>query len=257
MQVSTPELKAMVKRVLEACRFPEGDYEDVSTILSWSEACGLKGISFLKEQFDTIKNEQKLSISELYDGENVTVYNCQSKSALLTCTVALDFAYVKAAQYGIGTVEFYNSKEAADYLLYQAVRGAKKGVHTIVTWRELDKGSNKLFKYTAIGQIEDNFPTLIKEAVTLPEGKLQQLDVFSITCIHSSSHVDLLSSHITTNDNATIIQPKQLEDNWKTAVTDGMAVDKEIWNYFAEIGKAVLVETSERSRLQGAGETAN
>ncbi|GIO09739.1 hypothetical protein J31TS6_57670 [Brevibacillus reuszeri] len=250
MRVSYLELYAQCKKVLEGCGLPIGCAEEAAEIAAWGEFTGLYGIKQLAEELSALQASDLSKIRILSQDERLVSIDGQGQSSLLSGRIALDMAYAKAAEMGVGIVNVQNSR-GSNALIQNVAQAGKRGVCCAIHWVEEDS------QFWAITLPDANQPYVVKRKSGHPH-KSKQTESFLVICADAVhfAYAAQLESHEET-EGSEVIRPEQIQDVWDESNRQGREIDPATWAELNIVASRVLVEATEQSRQRGAGEGAN
>lgn len=251
MRVSYPELYVHCKKVLEGCGLPIGCAEEGAEIVAWGEFVGLYGIAQMAEELDVLQASDLSRIQISFEDERLASLDGGGQSSLLSGRIAVDIAFTKALETGLGIVHVKNSR-GSDVLIQNAVQAGKRGMSCVIHWMEEDSQT------WAMVFSEKNQPYVSKEMLS-HRLERKQTDSFLVICSYTVplSHVVDLMTGNEKKETIKIIRPEQIQALWDEANKQGKEIDVEVWAKLDGVASRVLVEATELSRQRGAGEEAN
>lgn len=251
MRVSHLELYAHCKKVLEGCGLPLGCAEEGAEIVAWGEFTGLYGIGQMAAELNELQASDVSSIRIASQDDRLVSIDGQGQSSLLSGRVALDLAFSKAVEMGIGIAQVQNSR-GSNALIQNAVQAGKRGMGCVIHWME------KNSQTWAVMLPGDKQPYVRQETLLHPR-EAKQTNSFLMICA-DATHFAAFSTLLAGNDekaNAKLIRPEQIQAKWDEANRQGKEIDPVIWAELDQVASRVLVEATEQSRQRGAGEEAN
>ncbi|KPH63201.1 hypothetical protein AMS58_13290 [Pseudoalteromonas porphyrae] len=244
MNISMNEFKASLRRCFEASGYFVGNYEDAANMVLWLEKHGLNGLTELKHALPYICNDFDKPLSNvIYEDSTSAIIDAHHRSALNCIAAAVDLAHAKALEVGIATVTVHNCHNRMFVLKALTDRG-RRGISAAAYWKN---GSDTVTEHTAAicsGKRYPSYSQAVTNLITNGEDK----QALTIIC---SSRVDLTSS--LQSSDSLIITPKQIEKNKEKSVDFGIEIDESTWQKINKLGAGVLVENTERSRLDAGG----
>lgn len=272
MRVSYLELYVHCKKVLEACGVPYGCAEEGAEAVAWGQFSGLSGLNILKDELERIQSANIKDMKQVYENCNLFILDGGGQSGLLTGKVAADCVLAKADE--VETTAIYVTNTSSSSLLaQQAAYIASKGMGCMVYWMT-EEGQPTW----AVSLPNHSHPTIVQGHTASVLQKAKLYDIYDNIQGYYKSNKHLESSNgflIICTKKGEILQEfleviKQTVDGksvemilsetlsigWKQAWENGGEVDRCIWDELNKTGRKILVESSELSRLRGAGELA-
>lgn len=251
MRVSYPELYTHCKKVLEACGLPLGYVEEGAEMVAWEEFSGRFGLKKLVEELDFLQASNPSLIRITSEDARLTSVDGGGQSSLLCGRIAVDLAFAKATEMRVGVVHV-NHCRCSDFLIQNAARIGMRGMACAIHW--MDEYSNNW----AVAFPNQKQPSIIKEALS-KRIEAKQTESVLVICADTAS-MNLLMNPIPWNEkqkNISVYSPEDIQARWDLASKQGKEVDSTIWKRLDQVGSQVLVESTELSRVKGAGEAAN
>ncbi|MFP3392177.1 DUF3726 domain-containing protein [Brevibacillus sp. SIMBA_040] len=250
MRVSYLELYAHCKKVLEGCGLPIGCAEESAEIAAWGEFTGLYGIKQLAEELSVLQASDLSKIRILSQDERLVSIDGQGQSSLLSGRIALDLAYTKAVEMGIGIANVQNSR-GSNALIQNVAKAGKRGLCCAIHWIEKDSQT------WAMMLPDLNQPYVVKRNSEHPQ-KPKQSDSFLVICADAAHFAYAAQlACLEEKESIEVIRPEQIQAVWDESNRQGRKIDPAIWAELDIVASRVLVEATEQSRQRGAGEGAN
>lgn len=244
MNISMNELKAALRRCFEASGYFVGNYEDAANMVLWLEKHGLNGLNELKQALPYICEDLNKPLSNvIYEDSTSAIIDAHDRSALNCIAAAVDLAHAKALESGIATITVHNCHNRMFVLKALTDRG-RRGISAAAYWKN---GSQTVTEHTAAIRSGQRYPSYSEANTTLATSD-EDKQALTIIC---SSRVDLTSS--LQNTESTIISSEQVKKNKEHTVEHGIEIDETVWAKINRLGEGVLVENTERSRLDAGG----
>ncbi|GAA3560106.1 DUF3726 domain-containing protein [Marinobacter xestospongiae] len=247
MHISMNELKAGLRRCLEATGYFVGNYEDAANMVLWLEKHGLNGLQEFEMALPYIGHDRDKPLSSVvYEDSTSAIIDSHDRSALNCIAASVDLAHAKALESGIATITVHNCHNRR-FILKALTDCGRRGISVAAYWRN---GSHTVMEHTAAIRAGQRYPSY-SEAKTSLDTTPEDHQALTIIC---SSRVDLTSSLQESDGNREVftISPEQVARNKRKSIHQGLSIDEELWSQINRIGAGVLVENSEHSRL-GAG----
>lgn len=253
MKVSQNELTGVCRRVFEALSFPAGDHEDAADMVVWLEQHGLNGVAALKRGLDHMASTSFPAPSRLYDDPSLAVIDAADNSILVCGSMAADLAYARARRKGLAMVKVRHCHNRR-LMLGSLARCARRGMNMLAFWRN-HQAPLVVEQVVSIRAGED-FPTLLLYEVEDRDDACTRNH--SVTVI-ASPHFDLAPSLHPDPEEVSllrVLEPESFRAQSQRVLREGMEVDEALWERLKTLSRELLVEESEASRRQGAGEDA-
>jgi len=248
MHVSMTELKAALRRCFEACGYFVGNYEDAANMILWLEKHGLDGLGELQRALPYIQQDREKPLSHvIYEDSSSAIIDSNGRSSLNCIAASVDLAHAKALQNGIATVTVHNCHNRM-FILKALTDCGRRGISVVAYWQN---NARQITEHTAAIKAGERYPSYSEATTSLSSDGDHGDQSLTIIC---SSRVDLTSSLQSSRGNrhARHISPEQVKLNKEYSVDCGIDIDAALWSKINQVGEAILVENSERSR-QGAG----
>ncbi len=244
MNISMNELKAALRRCFEASGYFVGNYEDAANMIMWLEKHGLKGLNELEQALPYIGADRDKPLSKvIYEDATSATIDAHDRSSLNCIAAAVDLAQAKALENGIATITVHNCHNRM-FILKALTDCGRRGISAAAYWQN---GSTKITEHTAAIRSGQRYPSY-SEALTNLETCGDDKQALTIIC---SSRVDLTSS--LQNTKKDYISPKRVAENKQHSIEFGIEIDDKLWAEINQLGTGILVENSERSRLDAGG----
>ncbi|WP_352284121.1 DUF3726 domain-containing protein [Pseudoalteromonas sp. Q18-MNA-CIBAN-0097] len=244
MNISMNELKASLRRCFEASGYFVGNYEDAANMVLWLEKHGLNGLKELRQALPYLCDDADKPLSNvIYEDSTSAIIDAHNRSALNCIAAAVDLAHAKALETGIATVTVHNCHNRMFVLKALTDRG-RRGISTAAYWKN---GSDIITEHTAAilsGRRYPSYSSGVTNLITTGDDK----QALTIIC---SSRVDLTTS--LQSDDSHMISAEKIEKNKNHSVNHGIEIDEDIWLKINYLGAGVLVENTDRSRLDAGG----
>ncbi|MEW9673206.1 Ldh family oxidoreductase [Ammoniphilus sp. 3BR4] len=251
MRVSYPELYTHCKKVLEGCGLPIGLAEEGAEMVAWGEFTGMYGIVRLAQDLNALQVSDPTRISISSQDDRLVSVDGGGQHVLLTGRVAVDLAFAKAFEMGIGVVQVKNS-QGSDALIQNVRQVGKRGMSCAIHWME--KNSQN-WSFITEGNLQ---PCVIKEMLA-QRVEVKQINSFLVICANGNylPFFTDLTAWNNAKENIHMVQPEQLQVRFDESNGQGREVDADTWAELGQVASRVLVEATELSRQRGAGEGAN
>lgn len=251
MKVSHNELTALCSRAFEGLGFPPGTHEDAAEMVVWLEQHGLGGIDALWRGLDHLKANTVQPMNRVFEDASVTVIDAAGNSVLVCGSLAADLVYTKARRKGLAVVKLqrcYNRK----LMLGCLAHCARRGMNLMAFWR--DREDPVVVEQVVSIRAGEEYPTLLLYRVDDPcdAGTRNR----SVTLI-ASPNFSLLQALKPDLEEAALIEalgPDDFRTQSRRVWEDGLEVEGRLWSGLKELSALTLVESTDMSRLRGAGE---
>jgi len=265
MRVSFLELYVHCKKAFEACGIPYGCAEDGAEAAAWGEFSGLSGLQVLVGELDRISAHKMEDIQLLAEREKVAFFEGGGQSGLLAGKAAADYAYAQSEKQETA-IAYVRNSSASRLLARQAFDIASNGKGCAIHFKT-EEGTP-----VWIAAVPDNpYPVLAEgyelnsvfgdELVKKMETgeNLEVADQFLLVCTKDINIIDQLIVELKSKvkeEGAALIDSAQIKNSLESSKQCGAKIDRMLWDTLNQTGQKVLVESSELSRLRGAGELA-
>jgi len=244
MYISMNELKATLRRCFEASGYFVGNYEDAANMILWLEKHGLHGLNELTSAIDFVAADREKPLSKVvYEDSTSATIDAHGRSALNCGAAAVDLAQAKALESGIATITVHNCHNRM-FILKALTDCGRRGISAAAYWQN---GSNDITEHTAAIRSGQRYPSY-SEAVTSLVSSSEDKQALTIIC---SSRVDLTSSLQSKDQH--YISEQQIAENKAHTVEFGIEITEKLWDQINQLGTGILVENTERSRLDAGG----
>ncbi|TCP27814.1 hypothetical protein EV207_11741 [Scopulibacillus darangshiensis] len=246
MRVSFPETLDLCEKILEGRKLG-GNTKDRAAACTWAEFCGLDGLSVLSSDLPTIEDEDLPNIKRCEDKECI-VLNANHCSSVIYVTVMSDFAQIALKEKKTLFV-----KGRASHLLLHSLRLlGLKGKSCCMGYR--------MDKTLVIGVIRSGeaVPSIYK--LSLNEGFCTAaLDYLGIKNLEKPIFLKQIKKCDEFTDfiepySYEVIKAEFLKQQMENSLKNGKAINDDLWQRLKAYASVVLIESSDQSRLQGAGE---
>ncbi len=267
MRVSYLETLLHCKKVFEACGSSYGIAEDGAEMVAWGEFAGFSGLTILANEVATLQSSSRTEIQWLVENEDVTLLDAGGQSSLVVAKAIADYALSKLERSGKQVLVVVQNTSASKLLATQAAYVTSKGKGCVISYRTHEKRSVLLlatqrtqFPVVIEGRtVDDLLERMSKELNQDVKLGNDHSNGFTFICTEDSSPIDRLIEEILDeplNLSIDIYESKKMENQWKQSWQSGAEVDRELWDELYKTGSKILVESTEQSRLRGAGELA-
>jgi LDH2 family malate/lactate/ureidoglycolate dehydrogenase len=244
MYISMNELKAALRRCFEASGYFVGNYEDAANMILWLEKHGLNGLDELAHSLPFVTADLDKPLSKvIYEDSTSATIDAHGRSALNCVAAAVDLAQAKALESGIATITVHNCHNRM-FILKALTDCGRRGISAAAYWQN---GSETVTEHTAAIRSGQRYPSY-SEAVTNLTSDTEDRQALTIIC---SSRVDLTSSLQSKEQH--YVSPQQIAENKARTVEFGIEISEQLWDQINRLGTGILVENTERSRLDAGG----
>ncbi len=238
IHVSRTELKTACNNAFNSLKRKSGEADIISKMVIDAQMVGLDGVKHFANALKYLKDDNDLFLDISTKNSHIAV-DLQDDTILGHIQILVAYALELIPKYETITLKIQNCHNR--WLVFsQALRIAKKGLNAKFSWNNSSDDSSIAYCINA----NDDFPSVCKSK-------------------HNSSDVRSLNIEISKNkinsscDDEQIISSITLEKSFNDAVENGLLIDLEDWDNIKEFGKAILVESSERSRNAAGGIVEN
>ncbi len=133
MKFSKNELLSALKKAFEGIGFGVGDYEDAAAMVTWLEAHGLHGLLKIHAALPHLMERPHPQLEIIQDDENLSILDARGGSTLICGGQAVDLAYAKARNVGLGAVQLINCHNRK-MIIERLVNTARRGMACIAYW---------------------------------------------------------------------------------------------------------------------------
>ncbi|OKL36529.1 DUF3726 domain-containing protein [Domibacillus mangrovi] len=263
MRVSYLELYVHCKKVFEACGIPYGCAEDGAAAVAWGEFGGLLGLNVLTGELDRMKASKMENIRLLSEKEGITHFEGGGQSGLLVGKTVGDYACAQLAKTETAVVYVQNTSTSSLFA-QQAFWIASKGKGCVIHYQTAEGAPAWI-----IATPDSPYPVLAEGLHINLENEfhaaLDNLDrqkssnEFLLICTKKVEVVAHLLEKLkkeAKERNIPIIDSEYVKRTLENSHQYGAEVDRALWDEVHQTGRNILVESTELSRLRGAGELA-
>lgn len=248
MHISMNELKAALRRCFEASGYFVGNYEDAATMILWLEKHGLHGLNELTNAIDYVAADRDKPLSKvIYEDSTSATIDAHGRSALNCVAAAVDLAQAKALESGIATITVHNCHNRM-FILKALTDCGRRGISAAAYWQN---GSDEITEHTAAIRSGQRYPSYSEAVTSLTSSSADAREDKQALTIICSSRVDLTSSLQSKEQH--YISPQQIAENKAQTVEFGIEITEQLWDQINQLGTGILVENTERSRLDAGG----
>jgi hypothetical protein len=258
VKASRNELIALFKQAFEGVGFDFGGYENAADMIIWSQMHGMNSFESIRQRMSVFAQRKRLLAEQLapdtlvLDAKNNSVIDAKGNSSIVAAGMAFDIAYVKALESGVAHTTVLNCHDRK-LVIKKLVDCANRGFVCLAYWHDgetlhvitSDTGvcCPEYFQY----KLED-----LDGSDCLNEKHQQTL--FVVCASHASGLQEYISNNLPElkGNQSLVMSPTMMKSSYTAALTDGIEIDNSFWKELAILGKEVLVESTEQSRM-GAG----
>jgi len=249
MNMSLNELTAAFKRAFEGLGFELGDYEDAAQMVVWLEAHGLGGLQEVQRGLPYLIQKACPAPHLSYEDDSLAVIDARNNSVLTCGGQAIDLAYAKARQSGLGIVQLRNSHNRK-MIIERLVNCGRRGIACFAYWRN---GSGPVTEHVVSVASGEDCPHYSHYSVG--DRQFGDKQTLYIVC---SDNFGLLKARVNRelcqpSAEGGIMTPEQARTAYAESLEQGIAVNSELLATLDGLIKNILVESTEQSRL-GAGD---
>lgn len=266
MRVSHLELYAHCKKIFQACGVPYGYAEEGAETVANAEFLGLYGLQQLSDELPNLQSQlEELEIIE--ETDKVTVINGGKQSGMLLGKACADYVIARVKDRTTAVVSVHDTKPSR-VLVQQAIYLSRNGLGSMILYKLPSHSSlivsspssafpimiQKRNNQDIMDWINEELGLVGEKALTLPKE-------FTEFCIIGTKAIDQMDALIDNFQQAIdtsyiITSPEDFEQKWETSQGNGAEINQELWINLNEIGNQMLVESTDQSRLHGAGDLA-
>ena len=234
ISVSRTELAALCNNAFKGLNRAAGESDLISKMVVDLEMVGLNGVKHFATALKYLKKDTNLSLN-ISSKESCITVDLNNDTILGHIQILIAYALESMPKYEAITLEIKNCHNR--WLVFsQALRIAKKGLNARFSWT--NSSNNESISYCI--NANDELPTLCKS-------KGNNSDVRSLK-------IEISKNKIPSNCNTSeIISSTTLKESFNKSVENGLVIDLEDWNDIKEVAKAILVESSEKSKNDAGG----
>lgn len=266
MRVSYVELLAHCKKVFRACGIPDGCADDGAEVVTWSEFIGLEGLRVLQQEISHMQPFGMESVEQLLEENGPYRFDGKGQSAIILGKLMAD--YTLGLSETRKTVRVHMQNTTPSHLLAQPVHYiASRDRGCLVNYKTRD---GSLMWILATPEIAypvfaegDTVGQIMQHNLTAELGQYEtenfSSDDFWLVCTTETELITRCVRNLrqeAENETIKLTESVQLKAIFEKAYFNGAKVDDTIWNELDQIGRKTLVEATEQSRLNGAGEMA-
>jgi len=264
MRVSHLELYTHCKKIFQACGVPYGYAEEGAETVANAEFLGLYGLQQLSDELPNLQSQlEELEI--LDETDQVTVVNGGKQSGMLLGKACADYVIARLQQQQSVAVCVKHTKPSR-VLAQQAMYMSKEGFGSIILYKLRSHSSLIISSPSAQFPImihkrnNEDVMELINEQLALTgESALTLPEEFTDFCIFGTTSIGVVDALLkkferTIDPSYIITSTEDFEQRWTSSWENGADINRELWMDLNETGKYMLVESTDQSRLSGAGE---
>jgi len=248
INVSSNELRALLKRCFEVLSAGNQDYDDLARLVVWLEMNGLPGIDNLLEAATDIESRTNWPLAFTQSGSKTQQITADGASLLgFACNVT-DMAIAMAASDGASRIEIVGCAHALAVIPCVA-RCGRRNLNAMAIWR--DDRSDRLH-ITSV-QAGDSLPDYRIVATTADVGLSENTLVLRCSQTTDMMDYDIPGTVDDTGNLLTHITAPEFASRYALSRDEGIAVSADKLHALSIIADRILVEATEESR-RGAGE---
>ncbi len=234
--VSKNELRSLCMQSFSALQLDRGEADIISHMVIDSQMVGLNGFKHYLHALKNLKNNKSQEICIKENGPKLNI-NLNEGSVLLYIQLITAYALDYMQNYSNITIEIKACHN--QHLVYRQLRRlAKKGLSAKFSF--YDSCTKEFVEYT-INKNEE-FPHVHFNK----DGKDKAGDTLKIEISKDDFKKDCLAYDL-------CIPAKELEQNLKHTIRDGVLVDTKMWEEVKEISSSIFVKPSKNSRENAGG----
>jgi LDH2 family malate/lactate/ureidoglycolate dehydrogenase len=253
VKASRNELIALFKLAFEGVGFDFGGYENAADMIIWAQMHGLKSFDVMRNRMPDFEERKQLLVEQLTpDSKKNSIIDAKGNSSIVAAGMALGITYVEAIKSGVANVTVLNCYDRM-LTIKKLVDCAKRGVVCLAYWRDGET------LHVVTSDTGDCCPEYIQYPLKNLAGGVclneQHQQTLFVVCASDSAG---LKSYISNNlpelkgNKTLVMSPTMMKSSYTGALTNGIEIDNDFWKELATLGKEVLVESTEQSRM-GAG----
>ena len=265
MHVSYLETVVHCKKVFEAYGSSYGYAEDGAEAVAWGEFVGLPGLQTLASEVSMLNLRREVESQFLVEQDDFTVIDCGGQSGLLLGKALVDYAMSRLGLSEVQVVYVQNTSTSR-LLAQQAFYVASKGKGCVIIYHTKEEipviilsSPQRRYPIVVEGRkVEDLFEAISNEDLLI-EKQLKSSNDFMIICLKNLESINGLIEKVLdepSDTSVTIIESEKLEASWNHSWQYGAKADRLVWDELYKSGCKTLVESTEQSRIRGAGELA-
>lgn len=249
MKISNNELTAALKKAFEGIGFSVGDYEDAAAMVAWLETHGLQGLAQIHCALPHLIEKPYLPAALNHEDASLAVVDAHGGSTMICGSQAMDLAYAKARNIGLGRVQLSNCHNRK-FIIERLVNTARRGMACMAYWRH--SGGAAVYSVVGIDAGEE-YPTYVECAAEQCE--VENDPSLFILCGPSFSALQEYLRDTLPDSSGDIVRvtPEAMAFSYSSTLEHGIEIDVSLWESLEKLVKNVLVEATETSRA-GAGE---
>lgn len=266
MRVSHLELYTHCKKIFQACGVPYGYAEEGAETVANAEFLGLYGLQQLADELSHLQSQlDELKI--VAERNHVTKIDGGKQSGMLLGKACADYLVAQLQDQHVAAVCVTDTRPSR-VLTQQAIYLAKKKIGSIILY-QLPSHSSLILSYPSYAfpimihkrNNEDVVDWINRQLGLRGDESLNLPHEYTEFCIFGTTSIgvidELLEDFQQTIDPSYIITTgDDFEQKWQSSWENGAEINKELWIELNETGKRMLVESTDQSRLRGAGEMA-
>ncbi|MED5610904.1 DUF3726 domain-containing protein [Pseudomonas sp. JH-2] len=241
MRVAFNEVQVLCRKAFEGLGLDPGDGEDAAQMVAWAQLHGLDGLGALARGLSFMESDAQRPVELCYEDDGQVLLDAGGQSVLRSAVLALELGAAKAMRSGAASVRIRRCHNRI-LLLAHLAGCARRGLNVCAYWRDTRQEAVVSF---AAGQ---GCPRL--SVYRLPAGSRDDEQSLNILL----SQYFQLSQRVP--EGALLIDrdADNLAETAERQLSEGIEVDPQVWDTLKRLGERVLVESTEASRLRGAGE---
>ena len=258
MKASRNELMALFKQAFEGVGFDFGGYENAADMIIWTQMHGLNSFDSIRHRMSVFAQRKRLLVEQLapdtlvLDAKDNSVIDAKGNSSIVAAGMAFNIAYVNAIQSGVANVSVLNCYDRK-LAIKTLVDCANRGFVCLAYWRDAES------LHVITSDTGACCPAYCQYKLEDLEGsdclnEKHQQTLFVVCASHASGLQQYISNNLPElkGNQGFVISPTMMKSSYTAALTNGIEIDRGFWQELAILGRAVLVESTEQSRM-GAG----
>jgi len=258
MRASRNELIALFKQAFEGVGFDFGGYENAADMIIWTQMHGMNSFQSIRNRMSVFEQRKQLLAEQfvpdtlLLDAKDHSVIDAKGNSSIVAAGMAFDIAYVKALKSGVAYTTVLNCHDRK-LAIKKLVDCANRGFVCLAYWRD----SETLHVITS----DTGFccPEYLQYKLEDLDGsdclnEKNQQTLFVVCASHASGLQEYIANNLPElkGNQTFVMSPTVMKSSYMAALTNGIEIDSSFWEELVVLGKEVLVESTEQSRM-GAG----
>lgn len=266
MRVSHLELYAHCKKIFQACGIPYGYAEEGAETVANAEFLGLYGLQQLADELPSLLSGTE-EIDIIRETESLTVIDGGQQSGMLLGKACADYVIARLKD-RVSSVVCVRHTRPSRVLAQQAMYLADQGAASMIIYQLPSHTSLIMASPTStypimihkrnnadmIEWITDHLGLEGGAALLMPKDNTE-FCMFGTTSVAAlDAQMNYFESH--PDPSYVLTGRDDFEQRWTASWANGAEINQELWMELNATGNRMLVESTDQSRIRGAGELA-